>query len=373
MYRKQKLTVILPCRNEGSHLAKVIKKIPKVVDEIIVVSNKSTDNTVEVAKKLGVKVIEDNRTLGGIGYGYAHMSGIKAATGDLIIGIDGDATYPIEEIKSIVDHLLENDIDFVSCSRYPLKDDTKIPFKLRFGVWLLNVEVLLLYGKRVNDILSGMWVFKKSIRSKLHLSMGDWNLSPQIKLNAATHPAITFQEFHIVQHRREGETKQNYLATGLSHMLWIAGNRFRIIAFLLDEAHRYIYRFLIVGVGAFLFNYALLYTFSGVFRLEKILGEVLAMIVSLQLTFIAHDKWTYPSSSSKQYSHTLLSRYIGYLASNSFGSIITIGLFALFSTLTGNFTALAVSALIAMVWNFCMNRFVIWRWKTRSLRLRKTK
>jgi glycosyltransferase involved in cell wall biosynthesis len=70
MYRNLSITLCLPCRNEGNHLVKVIEKVPSIVDEIIVISNKSTDNTVEVAKSLGVKVIEENRALNGIGYGY---------------------------------------------------------------------------------------------------------------------------------------------------------------------------------------------------------------------------------------------------------------------------------------------------------------
>ena len=90
MIQKKKMTLCLPCRNEAAHLIEVIKRVPDCVDEIIVISNKSTDNTVSVAKKIGgkVKVIEDDRAVNGIGYGYAHMSGIATATGDIIVGAD---------------------------------------------------------------------------------------------------------------------------------------------------------------------------------------------------------------------------------------------------------------------------------------------
>lgn len=228
MYKRRTVSVIMPCRNEGNHLAKVIKRIPSWVDEIVVVSNKSTDNTVEVAKSLGLTVYEDNRTLGGVGYGYAHMTGIENAKGDIIAGIDGDATYPIENLSEIADYLLDKDLDFVSCNRYPLQDGTKIPIKLQLGVGILNWQTRLLYGVKIKDILSGMWVFKKEIAPHLQLTMGDWNLSPQIKVNAATHPKIRFDEYSIVQHRREGETKQKYLSTGMSHFLWLLKNRVKI-------------------------------------------------------------------------------------------------------------------------------------------------
>lgn len=227
MINKLKITLCLPCRNEGSHLKEVVARVPDYVDEIIVISNKSSDDTVLIAKSIGgkVKVIQDDRTIDGIGYGFAHMSGIMAAKGDIIVGADGDATYPIEDIDKIIKYLEKNKLDFISCNRYPLKDGTKIPLKLRIGVNLLNWEIRILYGIRIQDTLSGMWVFKNSIKQDLRLTMGEWNLSPQIKLNAATNPKIKFSEYSIAQHQRLGETKQNYFKTGFAHATWIFKNR----------------------------------------------------------------------------------------------------------------------------------------------------
>jgi glycosyltransferase involved in cell wall biosynthesis len=205
-----------------------VKRVPKFVDEIIVISNASKDDTVKVARELGLKAIEDNRTVGGIGYGFAHMTGIENATGDIVVGADGDATYPIEDLAKIIDHMLDNDLDFISCNRYPLRDGTSIPFKLRLGVGVLNKEVHMLYGHKVQDILSGMWVFKRSIAGKLALTKGEWNLSPQIKLNAILHPEINFSEYSIAQHQRMGESKQAHYKTGFQHLWWIFENRFRV-------------------------------------------------------------------------------------------------------------------------------------------------
>lgn len=226
MYRNKKISVCLPCRNEANHLHEVIKRVPKIVDEIIVISNNSHDDTVEVAKKLKLIALEDNRTIGGIGYGFAHMTGIQHATGDIIVGADGDATYPIEDLKLIIDRLLDEQLDFISCNRYPLQEGTKIPFKLRLGVGTLNWEARLLYGVKINDILSGMWVFNKTAKKHLNLTMGEWNLSPQIKLNAALHPKINFSEHNIAQHQRMGDSHQAHFKTGFQHLWWIFLNRF---------------------------------------------------------------------------------------------------------------------------------------------------
>jgi glycosyltransferase involved in cell wall biosynthesis len=227
MHNKKKISLVIPCRNEANHLHEVINKIPKYIDEIIVVSNKSKDNTYERAKELGVVALEDNRTIDGIGYGFAHMTGMSHAKGDYIVAMDGDGTYPIEKTAEIIDFMEKEGYDFVSGNRYPLKDGTKIPFKLQLGVNILNWEIRLLYGIPIKDALSGMWVFKRSILKDLNLTMGEWNLSPQIKINAAQSPKIKFTEYHIQQYQRHGDTKQNYFKTGFNHFKWILLNRFK--------------------------------------------------------------------------------------------------------------------------------------------------
>ena len=67
------IKVIIPAYNEEASIGKVIKAIPKIVSEIIVVSNNSSDNTEAVAKNAGATVlVEKNK-----GYGYACLKGIK--------------------------------------------------------------------------------------------------------------------------------------------------------------------------------------------------------------------------------------------------------------------------------------------------------
>jgi glycosyltransferase involved in cell wall biosynthesis len=229
MVNGKKISLCLPTRNEGSHIAEFISQVPEYIDEIILVSNRSTDDTVKVAKAIKdkrLKVFEDNRTLKGIGYGFAHITAFSKATGDIIVASDSDATYPIEDVNKIVKYLHKNKLDFISCNRYPLKDNTKIPLKLRLGVSILNLEIRLLYRIAIKDALSGMWVFRKEIIDDLNLTMGDWNLSPQIKINAARHKKINFAEHSIAQHQRKGETHQKYFRTGFAHAAWILKNRF---------------------------------------------------------------------------------------------------------------------------------------------------
>lgn len=88
------------------------------------------------------------------------------------------------------------------------------------------------------------------------------------------------------------------------------------------------------------------------------------MIISLQLTFLLHDRWTYTHARlGKHYQWKIQKRYTGYMISNTFGSIMTVVLFTFFAQYLSNLFALGLAAVIVMVWNFTMNKVLIWKTK----------
>ena len=217
----------MPARNEARHLKKIVATIPDFVDEVIVVSNCSTDATVTEAKKLGLTILVEDRTKHGIGYGYAHMMGLSKAKGSIIVGADADGTYPLGRMAEMIDFMIEQKVDFVSGNRFSAELPNHIPRKLRLGVKLLNIETRILYGIRIQDILSGMWLVRAKVVPDLDLTEGDWNLSPQVKVNAARNKKLCFREFPIHQNKRYGITHQKYFKTGLSHAFWLLKNRLK--------------------------------------------------------------------------------------------------------------------------------------------------
>ena len=68
-----KIKVIIPAYNEEDAIARVIGDIPASVNEVIVVSNNSTDTTEENAANAGATVLRENRR----GYGYACLKGLS--------------------------------------------------------------------------------------------------------------------------------------------------------------------------------------------------------------------------------------------------------------------------------------------------------
>lgn len=101
------IKVIIPAFNEADSIANVIRDIPDMVEEIIVVSNNSTDDTALNAEKTGATVLHENKR----GYGYACLKGMAYVAGkepvpDILVFLDGDySDYP-EEMTKIVKPIL---------------------------------------------------------------------------------------------------------------------------------------------------------------------------------------------------------------------------------------------------------------------------
>lgn len=222
MINNKYISLVLPCKDEGRALFEVLKKAPKEIDEIIVVNNNSKDETRITAKLYGAKVIKETRNLDGVGYGYALSTGIKEAKGNIVVCMDGDDSYPISDIPRLVDLLVSGNIDFISCNRIPFKDKKDMSLIRTTGVKILNLAIWALFGYRVKDCLSGMWVFRKEAINEMSLFEGGWNFSLEIKLNAIADRKLKIIESPIYYHDRVfNESKQNLFKTGSEHLFFL--------------------------------------------------------------------------------------------------------------------------------------------------------
>jgi dolichol-phosphate hexosyltransferase len=229
MVNNQLISLILPCKDEGRALKEVLRKLPKVVDEVIVVNNNSKDNTGRIARSFGAKVITEARHKKGIGYGYSISAGINASKGDIVVCMDGDDSYPTEDIGRLVNNLQKTRLDFISCNRIHFRNKISMSFIRVLGVKILNILIWLLYGYKIQDALSGMWVFRRKVVKDLDLFEGDWNLSLEIKLNMIVNPSIKFTEMPISYHDRLFDSsKQNIFLTGAQHMIFLLKRKFSI-------------------------------------------------------------------------------------------------------------------------------------------------
>ena len=222
MYKGQSITVIIPCLNEEQGIEKVLRAMPEFVDEVIVVDNNSTDRTSEVAAALGAKVIREEVR----GYGRSYKRGFAQATGDLIITLDGDHSYPADALSYLIEAFLHLEVDFLNASRFPVRDAHAMSLKHKFGNLVLSLAMTMLFFRWVRDSQSGMWVLRRSIIKEMKLESDGMAFSEEIKIEALRNPRIRFGEISIQYSSRLGEKKLNPWRDGIRNLAFLAKKRF---------------------------------------------------------------------------------------------------------------------------------------------------
>ncbi len=221
MYKGDTITVIIPCLNEEQGIERVLRSMPAFVDQVIVVDNASTDRTSLVAASLGAQVIrEDVR-----GYGRSYKRGFAAATGDLIVTLDGDHSYPPDAISYLLEAFRHHQVDFLNASRFPVRDRQAMSLKHHFGNLALSLAMSILYLRWVRDSQSGMWVFRRSILKDMQLEADGMAFSEEIKIEALKNPRVRFGEISIMYTSRIGEKKLNPWRDGLQNLLFLIKKR----------------------------------------------------------------------------------------------------------------------------------------------------
>jgi glycosyltransferase involved in cell wall biosynthesis len=152
-----KVSVIIPTLNEARNLPHVFAKLPAGLHEVIVVDGRSTDDTVEVARRLmpGVTIVSQTRK----GKGNALACGFAAATGDIIVMIDADGSTDPAEIPSFV-RALTDGADFAKGSRFaPGAGSADITPLRRLGNKALGLLVNTMYRTKYSDLCYGYNAF----------------------------------------------------------------------------------------------------------------------------------------------------------------------------------------------------------------------
>ena len=222
MYKNQSITVIIPCLNEEQGIEKVLRAMPEFVDEVVVVDNNSTDRTSDIARSLGAKVVREEVR----GYGRSYRRGFNDATGDLIVTLDGDHSYPVDALSYLLEAFLHLEVDFLNASRFPVRDARAMSFKHKLGNLVLSLAMSVLFFRWVRDSQSGMWVLRRSIVKEMKLESDGMSFSEEIKIEAIRNSRIRFGEISIQYSSRLGEKKLNPWRDGVQNLLFLAKKRF---------------------------------------------------------------------------------------------------------------------------------------------------
>ena len=228
----QNIVVIIPAYNEADSIGKVVKEIPPVVSEIIVVNNGSTDATEFNAKRAGATVLPEPRK----GYGYACLRGMqyladKKTPPDIVVFLDGDYSDHPQELHKILAPIIEDDLDMVIGARIKeLREPGSMTGPQIFGNWLATTLMKLFFNARYTDL--GPFRAIKYPRL-LELGMEDktygWTVEMQLK---ALKCGFSYKEVPVHYRNRIGTSKvsgtvKGAFMAGVKILGWIFKYSFR--------------------------------------------------------------------------------------------------------------------------------------------------
>jgi dolichol-phosphate hexosyltransferase len=195
--------ILLPTFNEAGSIGDLIGRV-RAVDKgfrIIIVDGGSDDGTVEIARRMGAEVIAFNRR----GKARAVKDAFSKINDESAVLLDSDKSYLPEDIPALLKAL--EGCDVVAGSRFMGDIEPGSMTALnRFGNRVLTFMANALYGKKITDVCSGFWAFRKSAYRSISIDSEHFELEANFYVFCAKR-RLNFREVPISYRAREGKTK----------------------------------------------------------------------------------------------------------------------------------------------------------------------
>ncbi|MCF8326548.1 MAG: glycosyltransferase family 2 protein [Leadbetterella sp.] len=238
MYKNKKVVVVFPAYNAASTLEKTYKEIPfDIVDEVVLVDDYSTDNTVNLAKQIGIKHIIKH--ISNKGYGGNQKSCYKKALelgADVVIMVHPDYQYTPLLIKSMVSIIVEGLYPVVLASRILGKGALKggMPLYKYVANRFLTFAQNLMINQKLSEYHSGYRAFSAEVINSLNLEANsddfifDNQMICQIfrkgyEIGEVTCPTKYFEEASSINFKRSSIYGLGCLLTSIQYWLDVKG------------------------------------------------------------------------------------------------------------------------------------------------------
>jgi glycosyltransferase involved in cell wall biosynthesis len=170
------VTIIIPAFNEGEGIEGTLAGLMPLAEksgwEVIVIDDGSTDNTADAVLAQGATLVSHPYNKG---YGASLKTGIRNASGEIVIIMDSDGQHNGSDVEKLLDHI--DEYDMVVGAR-----SSNVPVRAP-GKKLLSIVANFLSGKKIPDLNSGFRAFRKdTVRSFLHFCPNGFSFTTTITL-----------------------------------------------------------------------------------------------------------------------------------------------------------------------------------------------
>ncbi|WP_422925115.1 glycosyltransferase [Singulisphaera sp. PoT] len=180
---KPRVSVAIPCYNEAAAIATVVASWREVLPEaeVVVFDNNSRDGTGSIAREAGARVVEV--PLQGKGHAVRSIFS-ELVDRDAVILVDGDGTYPADEIGPMLAAVLDGSIDMAVGARRPTEEAGAMTALRGLGNVLIRGAFRVLIGKSAGDLLSGYRVFSRRFLSAVSLRSEGFEIETELASEA---------------------------------------------------------------------------------------------------------------------------------------------------------------------------------------------
>jgi glycosyltransferase involved in cell wall biosynthesis len=177
-----RVAILIPCYNEELTVGQVVRQFADQLPEaqVYVFDNNSSDRTVEEALTAGATVVRERRQ----GKGYVVQSMFRHVNADVYVMVDGDGTYPPEEVHKIIAPVLAGEADMVIGSRLHTKSQSQFRPLNRFGNRLFLRILNWTFKVRITDMLSGYRAFSRHFVKSVPLFGGGFETETELTIKA---------------------------------------------------------------------------------------------------------------------------------------------------------------------------------------------
>ena len=213
-----KIVVGIPAYNEEKNIGKIIVKLDKIVDEIIICDDGSRDLTNKISKKMGAIVVSHEKNLG---YGAAIRSIFLKAIeidADILVTFDADGQHRVEDIQKVIEPIVNNQSDLVIGSRFLSDNGKNVPKYRKVGIKTITSVTNSAMESKVSDSQSGFRGYSKKALREINPSEYGMGVSTEILIKA-NKKGLKISEVPIIV-LYEGETStHNPASHGISVLL----------------------------------------------------------------------------------------------------------------------------------------------------------